>query len=170
MRDSCQVLDYIDWLIDNWLRNPEGQADSPATVERVFRVLENIREFILEEAADLPPLGSAQEQPWQLPRDLLLCILRDLGGYSAFLVDQGYQSSDFCTGKPPVTPQKAPSRGSFQPLCDFLRKYLESDFRKKREGEGTAWKWEEPKYHFFDAEGNPVPEYESLFRKTDESG
>lgn len=170
MRDSRQVLDYIDWLIDNWLRNPESHADSPATLECAFGIFEDIREFILEEAPDVPPPGPGDEQPGILPRDLLLGILRDLGGYAAFLADQGYQSSNFSTGMPPVTPQKAPDRESFQPLCDFLRKYLESEYRRNRDGEGTTWKWEEPKYHFFDAGGNPLPEYEHLLDDTDQRG
>ena len=118
MRDSYQVLDFIDWLIGNWLKSPESYAGDSAALEHMFIVLDQLRAFILDEYPDR--------------------VTSEIG-YFTFLREQGYQASDFCTGKPPVAPQKAPSRESFQPLCGFLRQYLDSKFRTKRDGEGTAW-------------------------------
>jgi len=132
MRDSRQVLDFIDWLIGNWLRAPEMYALDSSSLEGMFTLVEEMREFILDEREDRAPLDI---------------------GYIRFLETQGYGTATF-TRRHPSPKNQERSRKAFEPLCDFLRAYLASEFRKQRTGEGDAWKRkqrEEPR--LFDDEG-----------------
>jgi hypothetical protein len=109
MRDARDVLEYLDSLVAYWVDRPEMYAPDPSTLEYQFMLIEDIRAFVLHE-------GDAARSSLD-------------NGYIRFLMAEGLGAATFTTTRESL-PVEAPTRDRFAPLCDFLRRYLASEYRR----------------------------------------
>ncbi len=104
MRSTQEIVEFIDFYIDNCLERPHMYAASPLAMEDMLYALDLIRQFITNESLIVgEPFPSA---------------------YARYLEDKGFGVATFIIRKIQLSHYDGTDESLFAELADFWREYI----------------------------------------------